>query len=517
MPERQVSNHDNMLIAKNSFILLIRFIVTSILGLFSLRLVIQGLGTSDYGLYVLIGGFVTILVFLNSVMSASTYRFIAVELGAKNLDGVNKILNISLFIHFSIGMLVFLLAETIGVYYVKNHLNVESQQINDSLFILRFSAYAAIVNVISVPFQGLLVAKENFRVIAITEILRSGLGLIVALMTLNYDANKLQLFAMLTFLINCVPSFIYFIYCKQKYKGIFRLKFQRDIKKYQEMISFSGWITLGGLAGIAKNSGAAIIINRFFGTVLNASFGISIQVNNMVQLLSNSLGQAAIPQITKSYSGGDSNRTINLTIYLTKYTFFLMLIPALPILLETEFILTLWLGASPPYAATFVRLVIINSMMDSLGGVGAIAQAAGRIKYFQIVLSVTSLLSLPIAYVLFELNCLPQTIIVVFIATSLINLISSIMLLKRILKFDVMNYLNVVHKRIFFVLFLIVWLFGAKGFFAEGWIRFGMMIISSTFILILSVYLVGLEQKEKIMVASFYREYLVKKLAILKK
>lgn len=516
MPEQQLGNHDNILIAKNSIILFIRFIVTSIFGLFSMRIVIQGLGTSDYGLYVLIGGFVTILVYLNSVMSASTYRFIAVELGANNLEGVNKTFNISLFIHFGIGLLVFLLAETIGVYYVKNHLNVESHQVNDSLFILRFSAYAAIINVASVPFQGLLVAKENFIIIGKTEILRSGLGLIVAITILNYNGNKLQLLAMLTFLINCVPSYIYFSYCKQKYKGIVRLKFQRDIKKYQEMISFSGWITLGGLAGIAKNSGAAIIINSFFGTVLNASFGIANQVNNMVHLFSSSLGQAAIPQITKSYGGGDSDRTINLTIHLTKYVFFLMLIPALPILLETEFILTLWLGASPPYAATFVRLVIINAMLDSLGGVGAISQATGRIKYFQIILSATSLLSLPIAYFLFELNCLPQTIIIVFIATSSINLVLSIMLLKRLLKFDVKNYFNVVYKRIFFVLLLIIWLFGVKGYFAEGFVRCGMMIVFSTFILILSIYLVGLEQKEKVMVASFYREYLVKKLGILK-
>ena len=283
------------------------------------------------------------------------------------------------------------------------------------------------------------------------------------------------------------------------------------------MLGYSVWIMLGGAAEVAKNSGSALVVNSFFGTVLNASFGLANQVNNMVQMFSKSLGQASIPQITKSYSGGDSERTVNLTIYLSKYVFFLMLIPALPILLETEFILVLWLGELPPYSAIFVQLIIINSMMDSLGGVGAIAQATGKIKYFQIILSTLSVISLPTAYYCFKLNFLPPTIVVVFIATSIINLVLSIILLKHIIKFDVKKYLHVVHKRILFVLLTLVWLFFAKEYFEEGWMRFVVMGICSVMNLILSIYMVGLEQREKVVVASVYREYVVKKLMGVKK
>jgi len=234
-------------------------------------------------------------------------------------------------------------------------------------------------------------------------------------------------------------------------------------------------------------------------------------------MFSKSLGQAAIPQITKSYGGGDSDRTINLAIYISKYVFFLMLVPALPIMLETEFILNLWLEELPPYTVTFVRLIIVNAMIDSLGGVGAIAQATGKIKYFQLILSSLSVMSLPVAYYLFRFNYPPPTILVVFIATSFVNLIVSIILLKQIIKFDVKNYLNVVHKRVMFVILSLAWLFYAKEYFEEGWVRFCAVVFSSIMVLGITIYTVGLEQRERLVVASIYRDYLVRKLKGLNK
>lgn len=500
----------NKLIAKNSLILFVRFFVTSIFGLISIRIVIQSLGTSDYGLYAVIGGFVLMLVFLNNVMMASTYRFIAFELGAKNPEGVNKVFNISLLIHLCIGFLIFILAESFGVYYVMRQLVVEPEKINDAIFILRLSAYATIANVISVPYQGLLVAKEDFRTTSKIEILRSFLGLIVALIIFYYGGNKLRLYAILISLINIISPYIFFIYCNKYHKDLVRCAIQKDREKYKEMLIFSGWNMLGVAASVAKNSGAALAINSFFGTALNASYSIANQVGTLIQVFSMSLGQATIPQVTKSYSGGDSDRTVNLTIYLSKYIFFLMMIPALPILLETEFILSLWLGDLPPYAATFTRLIIINALIHHLGGVDAIASAVGRIKYFQIVLSAFSILSIPVSVVLFKLGFYPPTIFSIFIISSLINLVFSLLLLKKIISFNIIHYLNVVHKRIFYVLLLVGWLFFAKEYFEEGWIRYVMVMSSSLIILGISIYLVGLEQRERVVAASFYREFLLK-------
>jgi len=475
-----------------------------------MRLVIQSLGTSDYGLYTVIGGIVLMLVFLNNVMMASTYRFIAFELGAKNLEGVNKVFNISLLIHLCIGLFIFILAESFGVYYVMRQLVLEPEKINDALFILRLSAYATIANVVSVPYQGLLVAKENFSTTAKIEVLRSFLGLIVALIIFYYGGNKLRLYAILISFINIVSPYIFFTYCNKYHKDLVRWAIQKDREKYKEMLSFSGWNMLGAAASVAKNSGAALVVNGFFGTVLNASYGIANQVGTLVQVFSMSLGQATIPQITKSYSGGDSDRTVNLTIYLSKYIFFLMMIPALPLLLETEFILSLWLGDLPPYAATLTRLTIINVMIHHLGGVDAITAAVGKIKYFQIVLSTLSLLSIPVSVFLFKLGFFPPTILYIFLISSLINLVFSLLLLKKLINFNVLHYINLVHKRIFYVFILVGWLFFVKEYFEEGWMRFAMMVFSSLIILGVSIYMVGLEQREKVIVSLYYREFLLK-------
>jgi hypothetical protein len=186
------------------------------------------------------------------------------------------------------------------------------------------------------------------------------------------------------------------------------------------------------------------------------------------------------------------------------------MIPALPLLLETEFILSLWLGDLPPYAATLTRLTIINVMIHHLGGVDAITAAVGKIKYFQIVLSTLSLLSIPVSVFLFKLGFFPPTILYIFLISSLINLVFSLLLLKKLINFNVLHYINLVHKRIFYVFILVGWLFFVKEYFEEGWMRFAMMVFSSLIILGVSIYMVGLEQREKVIVSLYYREFLLK-------
>lgn len=490
-------NQNNRLIAKNSLILFFRLIITSLFSLVSTRLVINSLGASDYGLYAVIGGIVILLVFFNTVMTSSTYRFIAYEMGTNNINGVNKIFNISLVIHLFIAILIILFVETFGVYYVNNYLNVDAGKISDAIFILRLSTYTTIINVISIPHQGLLVAKENFLTTAKIEIIRSVLSLLVAIMLVYYGGNKLRFYVVFISIINVVPSILFIVYCKKHYATLIKWSLQDDKAKYFEILNFSGWIMMGAASNMAKNSGSALVLNNFFGTVLNASFGIANQINNVVQMFPSSLGQAAIPQITKSFSGGNSERTVNLTVYLSKYIFFLMLIPAIPMLLETEFILRLWLGNLPPYTVVFVRLMIANAMLESLGGVGAIAQAAGKIKYFQLTLSVLSIISLPIAYVCFRLGFQPPSIIITYIATSTINLAMSLYLLKKILNFNIKFYLKTVHLRVFSVLLLVSGVFILKEFLIPGWFRFLLLTSVSLIWVIIIIYKVGLEKYEK--------------------
>ena len=489
---------DNKLLLKNTIILYVRLIVTSIIGLFISRFIIRSLGTSDFGLYNVVGGVVVMMAFLNIVMVTTTYRFIAFEMGKGNKDGVNKVFNISLVIHLFMALLVLVLTETVGVYYVKHYLNVAPGKLNDALFVLRFSTYATVFSILSIPYQGLITAKENFSAQATIEVIRSILGLFIAIVIVYYLGNKLKLYALLIAILSIVPSFLFIIYCNRKYSEIVKWKFQHDIIKYKEMIGFSGWVMLGAAASVGQTTGSNLIINSFFGTLLNASFGIANQVNSIVTTFAGSLGKVAIPQITKSFSGGDNDRTFNLTVYVSKYTFFLMMLPALPILLETNYILTLWLGDIPPYTVIFCQLMLINALLYSLfGGLPSLIHATGKIKYFQIIGSIISLISLPIAWVLFKNGYAPPTIIILFIITLVINLIVSQVLLKNIIDFNIKLFLMKSYLKIVYVSVLVAPLFLIRDIFSAGLLRF---ILFSTFAvcwLLSAIYFAGIEKKEK--------------------
>lgn len=489
---------DNKLLFRNTIILYVRLIVSSIIGLFTSRFIIRSLGASDFGLYNVVGGVVVMMAFLNTVMVSTTYRFIAYEMGKGNKKGVNKVFNISVVIHLFLALLVLVLTETAGVYYINHYLNVAPGKLTDALFILRFSTYAAFFSILSIPYQGLVTAQENFRAQAIIEIIRSCLGLMIAIVIVYYIGNKLKLYALLIAIMSIVPSVLFFVYCKRKYSEIVKWNFQRDKSKYKEMIGFSGWIMLGAAASVGQTTGSNLIINSFFGTLLNAAFGIAGQVNSIVTMFAGSLGKVAIPQITKSFSGGDNERTFNLTVYVSKYTFFLMMIPSLPILLETNYLLTLWLGNVPPFTVIFCQLMIGNALLTSLfSGLPALIQATGKIKYFQIITSFIALICLPFAWLLFTHGYAPPTIIVLFIITVVINLFVAQVLLKRILNFNIKLFLLKSYLKIVYVTLLVAPLFLIRDIFHPGLSRFIIFSLFAVCWLLSAIYFAGIEKKEK--------------------
>lgn len=500
---------DNSKIFKNSIILFSRLLFTSVIGLFTSRFVIRSLGVSDFGLYSVVGSVVVMMAFLNTVMTSTTFRYIAFEIGKGNYPGINKVFNISLVIHLGLALLALIFTETIGVYYVNNYLNVEAGKLADALFVLRFSTYTAIFSIVNVPYQGLLIAQENFAVQAIIEIIRSVLGFLVAAALFCYMGDRLKLYALLVAIVNIVPVLLSFVYCKCKYKEIVKWNFQRGKYKYKEMLEFSAWIMIGAAACIGQTTGSALIINAFFGTVLNAAFGIANQVNSVVMIFSRNLAQAAIPQITKSFSSGNTDRTTNLAAYVSKYTMFLMLLPALPILLETDFLLTLWLGKLPPYTVVFCQLMIINALIGTLSsGLPAVVQAIGKIKYFQLVLSTTSLLSLPIAYILFNAGFPPSAILLAFITTAVINVVLWQILLKKIVSFDVVFFIRTVYLKILYVAVFIIPLFGIRELFPAGFSRFIFFSLSAVVWLLTVIYFVGTEKKEKTIFLEIVKTHL---------
>lgn len=492
---------NNTLILKNSAILFLRLIITSILGLITTRLLLNGLGASDFGLYNVVGGFVVMMAFLNTVMISTSYRFIAYEMGRNDHRSVNKVFNVSLLIHFVLAVIVILLTESLGVYYVQNYLNVDPGRIVDAIFVLRFSTYAMVFSIISIPFQGLVTAQENFKVRATIEVIRAILILGVAIFVTIHTGNKLRFYAFMMMLVSSVPSALFIIYCKVSYKAITKWEFQSDVAKYKEMLNFSVWIMFGAASSVAKNQGTSLIINSFFGTVLNAAFGIAHQIDSLVRMFASNLGQAVVPQITKSFSGGNKERSIKLVAYTSKYTCFLMLIPAIPILLETEYLLTLWVKNVPSYTVIFSQLMVLGALVDSLGGgISSIVQATGKIKYFQIILSTTSLLSLPISYFLFNAGYPPPYLIIAFLSTSVLNVVLRQILLKKLINFDVKYFIETAYFKIFYVVIMLLPLFYIKTLFNPGLPRFILLSFFSVSWVLFVIYFIGIEKKEKTMI-----------------
>jgi O-antigen/teichoic acid export membrane protein len=489
---------DNRKIFKNSGILYIRLIIVTICGLFTSRLVLQSLGASDFGLYNVVGGIVVVIGLLNTAMISTSFRYIAFEMGKGNVQGVNQVFNISLVLHGCLALIVLLLAETVGIYYVHHFLNVPADRTADAVFVFRLSVLATVFSIVSAPYQGLITAQEHFTVRSSIEVVSGLLRLAIAISLLYYGADRLRLYAILTALVVAMTSILYMTYCRAKSAHIVRWHFVADKAKYKEMVDFGFWVLLGAAGCIGRVQGAALIINWFFGTLINAPFAVANQVNQVVLTFTQNLGQAAVPQITKSYSSGNSDRTMELVCYMNKYSFLLMLLPALPLLLETDFLLRLWLKAVPQYTALFCQLMVCNALIDCLmASFPSAVQATGKIRYFQIVQSVVSLSSLPVAFVLFKWYYQPYTILVVYIVTTIVNVAICLVLLRRLIRFDVKRFLNASYLRILYVVVCVSPLFAIKQLFDEGMSRSLFLLVLSVVWCVVAIYLVGIEERER--------------------
>lgn len=492
----------NKLIAKNSFFLYIRLIATTIIGLLYSRFTLGALGAENYGLYSVVGGIVYAMAFINNVMITTTYRYIAVEIGKKD-GNVNKTFNISLLIHGAISALVLLLAFTVGIFYLFNYLNVPAGRLNDAVVVFSLSTFSIVFTIIGTPFQGLLVAKEKFSVTVPIEVSSKGFALLMVIILGFVPGNRLVLFSIFVTMAQLINPIMYMLYSFKKYYEEIKPRFYFDRKRYLEMLRFSGWMGIGATANMVEQQGSALIINRFFGTILNASFGIANQVKSLVMMFASSLGQAVVPQIAKSYSAGDHKRSLQLVAFASKYSFMLMLIPLVPIMLEINFMLNLWLPEVPEYTTNFVRIMLIQSLIGSISsGIPSLIQASGKVAYFTIVTSVTLVLTLPIAYVLFTAGYPPYCISYIFATIALLTLISTITLLRLILHYNIMFFLKEVILKDILILFVVAPAITIPLTMNEGWHRMFVSAFTGETLLIIAIYFIGMDAKEKYMLRN---------------
>ena len=485
---------DNKLLVSNSIYLYIRLVIVSLIGLIVTRVILKNLGVEDFGIFAVVGGIVSIMGFINTVMLSVSNRFIAFELGKGTSESINKIFNISFNIHLFIGITVFIIGLPLGEWYIHKYLNIPLNRIIDAIWVLRFLLLGSVISFMGVTYNGLQVAKEKFLLVSIVEVLVSVSKLTIAYIIGLIATKKLTTYAALMAFVTALPTIIYIIYTRKTDLELVRYKLHKKWKDYKEMFSFSIWIAYGALATVGKAQGANLIVNYFFGAILNAALGIASSVNSIVITFARSVGRAISPQITKSYAAGNIKRTEDLVIAASKYTFLLLLIPTLPIFLEIDYILNLWLIDVPEYTSIFIRLMLIDALIGTLNaGVPEAIFASGRIKWYQIIINTLLLFSLPVAFIVLKHGTKPEALLYTYISISILALIIRQFLLYYIVHFNTKRLLLKSYLPSLLVLSSLLPLF----LFSFYHIHSILVMLVAVFYLCLSILVLGLDKQEK--------------------
>ncbi len=426
-----MTSENNKRIAKNTGMLYIRMLLTMFISLYTSRIVLKILGVEDFGIYNVVGGVVSMFVFLQGALGAATSRFLAFELGKKDIPQLKKVFRSAFTIHVVFALVILLFLETVGLWFLNNKLVIPAERLYAANWIYQFSIFSSIVSVIQIPLTASIIAHERMNIYAWLGIFDVVMKLAIVLL-LDYSGfDKLITYGFLLAVISSLLFLIYHLYCTKKFtEYILQFIFKKELLK--EMLCYSGWSFIGSFATIMKLQGINILLNIFFGPGVNAARGIAYQVNNAVNSFTQNFTTAINPQIIKNYANGEIDAMMNLLFRGTIFSYFLLLFLGLPIILEAEFILDLWLVDVPEYAVIFTRLVIINALIESFTYVmGAAIQATGNIRFHQVVVGAFLLLNLPASYLILKADYPPQSTLVVSIILALLTLILRVIIIKR--------------------------------------------------------------------------------------
>lgn len=500
----------NNIIFKNSLILTLRLIINTIIGLVASRLILKALGVTDFGIFSVVGGIVFMLSFVNSILTNTTNRFLSYELGLEN-GNVNRIFNVTLLIHVIAAIIFVLFVEIFGVYYIENLLKIAPSRISEAFWVLQFAAISMFFSIVSIPYQSMIFAMERFYYLSIVEIVRNLLNLLIALLLMLDFDNKLILYSVLVCINNVLPSILYYLYCKIKYSNYVLFKLYKNREIYKQVFSYTGWNGLGVVAYFSKTTGSELLLNFFFGITYNAAYSIANQLNNLALTFSMNISQATVPQIIKNYSNGNDGRVHTLCVYSSKYTYFFLLIPILPVLLEADQILKIWLSEFPYQAVVFLKLLVIITLFNSItNGLTSFVQATGKIKFFQISLSFITFLVLPISYLLFKHGYTAKWVLIVLLIATILNLVVNQILLQIILKINFNFYFKFLYSKIITITLLLLPLFIFHSYLQEGIRRFVFTILLAEGWLFFCIYFFGISKEERIALLRIFKSLIIR-------
>mgnify|MGYP000946292560 CR=1 FL=1 len=506
-----MTSQNNKRIAKNTLFLYTRNILIMAVSLFTVRIVLKTLGAEDYGIQNVVGGIVAMLSFFSSTMVSASMRFFAFELGRKNYKRLNQFFKLSVFTYLGFGIVVLLIAETVGLWFIKTHLTIPENRMEAAMWVYQFSIGSFILQMFVVPFNSMIIAHEKMNIYAYVSIAEAILKLVIVYLLLVINADKLKVYSVLLFIVTIIISLTYIIYSSRKYKEC-KLSFFWNTEMFKELISYSGWSLFGSLAGMIRNQGINILLNIFFNPVVNAARAIAFQINSTINLFVTNFFQAVRPQITKQYALGENQEMMKLVFRSSKFCYYLILLFAVPILLETPYILNLWLNDVPEYTVLFTRLIVITTMIESISyPLMSAISATGKIKGFQIFVGGLLILNLPISYLFLKHGYPPQATMYIAMGIAVIAQIGRTMFMVKIQNMSIITYLKDIILIILSVT-IVAWLlpYILTLIMDEGFIRLAVLSLVSIFSCILSIYIIGITNEERIALKNILKHKFIR-------
>lgn len=494
----QNSQQNNKRIAKNTLLLYFRMLFMMAVSLYTSRVVLATLGVEDFGIYNVVGGVVAMFGFLNSAMSSSTQRYLTFELGKGDFSQLQKVFTTSITIHALISLLIVILAETVGLWFLYYKMTIPSERMDAAMWVYQMSVLATVVMFMSVPYNATIIAHEKMGAFAYISVLEVVLKLAIVFLLQIGNFDKLKMYAVLIFVVQLSIRLIYGNYCGKHFNES-KVKKIYDKKLLREMVGFAGWSLWGHCAVIAYTQGLNIILNIFFGPVVNAARGVAVQVQNAINQFSFNFQMALNPQITKSYAVGNYAYMHSLIYKSSKFTFFLLLMLSLPIILETNMILSLWLKEVPNYTVPFLRLMLCITIIDAVANPLMIsAQATGKVKLYQSVVGGILLAILPISYMVLKLGGNPTSVFIVHLCICIVAFGIRLFIIRSMIHISLRDYMVNVIMRCVVVTGMSIFLpICLHVSLEQNTTSFLIIIIVSIFCVGISAYSVGLKTSER--------------------
>ena len=492
------TSENNKRIAKNTLLLYFRMLFMMVVSLYTSRVILNALGVEDFGIYNVVGGVVAMFTIISGTLSASISRFITYELGKGDQIKLNKIFSASVTIQLLLSLIIVVLIESVGVWFLNTKMTIPMERITAANWVLQFSIITFVINLISVPYNAAIIAHEKMSAFAYISILEAVGKLAIAFLIMWSPIDKLIFYAVLMCFVAIIVRFAYGHYCTKHFEECI-YHFQWDKELFKNMFGFAGWNFIGASSAVLRDAGGNIVLNMFFGPSVNAARGIANQVNSAITGFVLNFMTALNPQITKSYASGDREYMMTLIFQGARLSFYMLLLLSLPVLINTHYILVIWLKLVPEHAVLFVQLILIFAMSESISNPLITAMlATGKIRKYQIIVGGLQMLNLPISYVCLRLGCIPESVLIVAIVISQSCLIARLYMLRGMIGLSSIEYMKKVYFNIFVVALLAIVIPGLLcKFIEESFLSFVSLSLVAIFCTLIVEFYVGCNGKER--------------------